>query len=31
MIGSEIMGFQWIDRPTGRLLDMRHVSHYSLP
>ena len=28
MIGSEITRFQWVDRPTSRLLDMRHVSHY---
>jgi hypothetical protein len=29
MIESEFTGFQWVDRPTGRPLDMRHVSHYS--
>jgi hypothetical protein len=29
MIGSEITRFQWVDPLTSRLLDMRHVSHYS--
>jgi hypothetical protein len=31
MIGSEITRFQWVHRVISRLLDMRHVSHYSHP